>query len=52
MSDGMVNIIENKILKNMAGQKIEYEGPIQEKIINLTEPNLLNWEKITFENED
>jgi hypothetical protein len=46
MSDGMVNIIEHKILKNMVNQKIAFEGPIETKIKSLKPPELKNWEAI------
>ena len=52
MSDGMVNILEEKILRNMASQKIEFQGPIQDKIDQLRAgkftPDLKNWHKIDF----
>jgi hypothetical protein len=52
MSDGMVNIIENLVLKNMAAQKIQYEGPLQDKIRKIKKPELKNWEMITYERYD
>ena len=53
MSDGMVNIVEEKILRNMASQKIEFQGPIQGKIDQVSagrfRPDLKNWHKIEFD---
>jgi hypothetical protein len=52
MSDGMVNIIEHMVLKNMAAQKIQFEGPIQQKIKEIETPDLMNWEMIDYERYD
>lgn len=53
MSDGMVNIVEEKILRNMASQKIEFQGPVQDKLNQIRAgefaPDLKNWEKIEFD---
>lgn len=49
MSDGMVNIIESKVLKNMESQKIDFEGPIQEKLKDMQSPDLKGWEQLYFE---
>jgi len=53
MSDGMVNILEEKILRNMASQKIEFHGPIQGKLDQIRagkfKPDLKHWQKIEFD---
>lgn len=54
MADGMLNIVEHKILLNMANSKIEYNGLVQEKIDQIKnkkfEIDIKNWEMIDFEN--
>lgn len=32
MADGMLNIIEHKIIKNLSTQKVEYNGALNDKI--------------------
>ena len=50
MSDGMVNILEHQVLKTYQQQKIELQGPLQDKLEALKnktyEVDLKNWEKI------
>lgn len=40
MADGMLNIIEEKIVKNMASQQVEYNGALAEKIAQYRAGNL------------
>ena len=46
MADGMINIIEDKIVKQLAAHKTEYNGPLKEKIENSgkTAVDIKNWE--------
>lgn len=54
MADGMLNIVEHKILRNMANMKINFNGPINKKLEEIKDPNfqvdLKNWELMEFEN--
>lgn len=53
MTDGLLNIVEHKVLKNMAGTKIPYNGYINEKIQQVKDKNfkadIKNWELLNFE---
>ena len=53
MSDGLVNIIEQKVLKNMASQNIGFNGPLQDKIDAILSgqfrPDMTNWDQIQFD---
>lgn len=54
MADGMINIIENKVLLNLASHKIEYSGPIVDKIKNVGSEAIdtKNWEFVNKETYD
>jgi hypothetical protein len=54
MSDGMVNILEDKILRSMAASKVQYNGPMQDKIDQMRQnkelpTDLTQWCKLEFE---
>lgn len=55
MSDGMVNILEHQVLKTYQQQRIELQGPLQDKLEALKnktyEIDLKNWEKIQVEKQ-
>ena len=54
MSDGLVNIVEHKILQGMAISKIDYNGPIVDKIQEVKNKTFQvdkkDWDQIEFEN--
>lgn len=56
MADGLLNIVEHKLLVNMMGQKIDYNGPVVSKINQLKSGtfnlDLKNWQLIDFETEN
>lgn len=53
MSDGMVNIVEHKVLRQMVSHKIDFNGPVKAKLeevrTNTFTIDQKNWEKIEFE---
>jgi len=55
MADGMLNIIEQKIIKNMASQQVEYNGALAEKITECRAGNLRadikGWDRLVFEGQ-
>jgi hypothetical protein len=50
MADGMLNLIENKILVDMASKNLDFKGPVEEKLNQIKKGSfsvdLKNWEKI------
>lgn len=52
MADGMLNIVEHKILQNMLSTKLEYQGPIAEKLEQLKNHqhhvDVTKWELLDF----
>ena len=55
MADGMLNIVEQKIIKNMASQQVEYNGALAEKITECRAGNLRadikGWDRLVFEGQ-
>lgn len=48
MADGMINIIEDKMVRQLAAHKTEYNGPLKDKIENIgkVEVDIKNWERM------
>ena len=50
MADGMLNMIEYKVLQNMASQNLDFKGPIEDKIKSIKNGtyklDLKNWEQV------
>ena len=37
MADGLLNLVEHKVLRSMASEKIDYNSPIADKIKEVTQ---------------
>jgi hypothetical protein len=52
MADGMLNIVEHKILLSMMQQKIDFNGPVAEKIKEIKNKqytvDITNWDLINY----
>ena len=55
MSDGLVNIVEHKVTTNMMSMKVDYNGPVVDKIEQIKKGtykiDLKNWEQVDTDNQ-